>query len=176
MMTSGRVSAELCGVIAGEGMETYRPVTVEEKKKWLKQVSRAVEELADLYDAREKELGRVSSTTASYSSVVVGGSKSPHKFDEISFTSVLISQKEREIKKRKEETMRAILTVRSREQRSVLTELYINCRSISETAEELSYSERHVKRLHKDGISNIRITRRMIEKNSENAACSPIKQ
>lgn len=151
----------------GEDMKRKNAVTVEEKKKWLKRVSWAVQDLADLLESKQAGFNKATSVTASYSAAVVASTKDPHKFDGLALLDACIADKERQIADLQREILQAVLTVKDIPQRKVLRELYINCRTIPEAAEVLHYSERHVKRLHAAGVDNIRITRTMLNKSGK---------
>ena len=159
-----QASVEKKPVCLGESMKNANAVTSEEKKKWLKRVAWAVADLADLLENKQEMFEQATSVTAGYSGAVVAGSKNPHKFDGVSLLDACIAQKERQIEQLQKEILNAILSVKEIPQRKVLREIYINCRSIGETADALNYSDRHVKRLHAAGLDNIRITRAMIDK------------
>lgn len=174
--TRNAVTADFGGLISGETMGKYKPVSAEEKKIWLKRVKRAVNDLMDLQESKREAMEQATSTTASYSAAVVASTKNPHKFDTVSLIDACIEQKSRQIETLQREVMQAILTVKDINQRKVLRELYIHCRSVSEAAERLHYSERHVKRLHKAGLDNIRITRSMMDKTIKRQNQGGIKQ
>lgn len=160
----------------GEAMKNTNAVTIAEKKSWLRRVSRAVEDLTDLMESRQAGFHKATSTTTSYGAPVVAGDKDPHKFDSLALLDACIAQKERQIAALQKEVLQAILTVKDIPQRKVLRELYINCRSVTEAADVLHYSERHVKRLHAAGVDNIRITRSMIDRCSKKTSSSNLKQ
>ena len=172
MTTRTTASVELAGMIAGESMGTYRPVTVEEKKKWLRRVSWAWEDLQDLYEEKEENYHRTTAKTASYSAVVVSGSKNAHKYDSLSLSRIeaRIARKEKQLERLRRETLRAIDSVKDKTQRDVLKEIYVNCRTIPETAARVGYGERQTQRYHARALENIRITRSMIEKNTDKTA------
>lgn len=169
-------TADFGGLISGETMEKYKPVSEDDKKIWLKRVKWAVNDLMDLQESKREAMEQATSTTASYSAAVVANTKNPHKFDAVSLIDDCIEQKSRQIETLQREVMQAILTVKDIKQRKVLRELYIHCRSVPEAAERLHYSERHVKRLHKAGLDNIRITRSMVDKTIKRHNQGGIKQ
>lgn len=172
MMTRNTVSVELAGLGLGESMKNNSPVTIEEKKKWLRRVSWAWEELQDLYEEKEENYHRATAKTASYSAVVVAGSKNVHKYDRLTLSQIeaRIVRKEKQLERLRRETLAAINSIRDKTQRDVLKEIYVNCRTIPETAARLGYGERQTQRHHKRAVENIRITRSMIEKNTEKSA------
>lgn len=174
--TATTVTADFGGLITGDIMAKQAPVSAEEKKKWLNRVKRAVDDLMDLQESKREAMEQATSTTAIYSAAVVASTKNPHKFDAASLIDACIEQKSRQIETLQSEVMQAILTVEDINQRKALRELYIHCRTVPEAAERLHYSERHVKRLHKAGLDNIRITRSMVDKTIKRQNQGGIKQ
>lgn len=174
--TATTVTADFGGLITGDIMAKQAPVSADEKKIWLKRVKWAVNDLMDLQESKRDAMNQATSTTASYSAAVVASTKNPHKFDAVTLIDACIEQKERHVATLQREILQTILTVKDINQRKVLREIYINCRSIPETAARLNFSERHVQRLHKAGIDSIRITRGMIEKNTKRQTASQVTQ
>ena len=153
-------------------MKNANPVTIKEKKRWLRRVSQAWEELQELYEEKEENFHRATAKTASYSAAVVAGSKNPHKYDAMVLSQIeaRISRKEKQLERLRKETLMAINSLSSKVQRDIFKEIYVNCRSIPETAARVGYGERQVQRHHKAGLESIRITRSMIEKNTKRQA------
>ena len=174
--TRNAVTADFGGLISGETMGKYKPVSAEEKKIWLKRVKRAVNDLMDLQESKREAMEQATSTTASYSAAVVASTKNPHKFDTVSLIDACIEQKSRQIETLRREVMQAILTVDVDTQRKVLRALYLECRNIPQTADKLHFSEGHTKYLHRKGIENIKITRDMIEQSKKRENPRRIKQ
>ena len=174
--TATTVTADFGGIITGETMGKYKPVSEDDKKIWLKRVKWAVNDLMDLQESKRDAMNQATSTTASSAAAVVASTKNPHKFDAVTLIDACIEQKERQVAKLQREILQTILTVKDINQRKVLREIYINCRSVPETAARLNFSERHVQRLHKAGIDSIRITRSMVDKTIKRHNRGGIKQ
>lgn len=164
MMTSGRVSVELCGVIAGEGMKNTAPVTVEEKIEWLSRARGIKLELEAMKETKRSMRGKATSTTASYKGIVVCGSSDPHKFDGLALLAACIKERENELKKTQAEILKAIGTVKDATLRTLLHQRYVNCKPWHEVAEDIHYSEPRVHAKHKQALREIRITQGMIER------------
>lgn len=163
-MTSGRVSPELCGVIEGEGMETYRPVTVEEKIEWLSRARGIKLELEALKETKRSMRGKATSTTACNKEPVVSGSRDPHKFDGLPLLAACIAERENALHKTQAEIIKAISTVKDATLRALLHQRYVNCKHWHEVAENIHYSEPRTHDKHKQALKEIRITRTMIER------------
>ena len=160
------MSVELAGIYGGETMGKTQQLTIEEKKRWLRRVSWAWRDLQELYQEKEENFHRATAKTASYSAAVVAGSKNPHKYDAMTLSQIeaRISRKEKQLDKLRRETLVAINSLASKELRDIFKEIYVNCRTIPETAVRVGFSERHVQRLHRKGLEAIHITRSMAEK------------
>lgn len=174
--TATTVTADFGGLITGDIMAKQAPVSADEKKIWLKRVKWAVNDLMDLQESKRDAMNQATSTTASYSATVVASTKNPHKFDAVTLIDACIEQKERQIGTLQREVMKAILTVKNDKQRKVLRALYIECCNIPQAADKLHFSEGHTKRLHREGIENIKITRTMIEQSKKRENPHRIKQ
>lgn len=146
-----------------------KTVTVEEKKIWLSRLRRGRYELEALEEARLDKWERATSSTASYSGSVVMGGGDFHKLDALPISGELISFRSQELKAIKGEILRAINSLPDQDQRSVLIHRYINIREWHEIAEALSFSERHVYRLHGEALKKIRISRSQIERSKKTA-------
>lgn len=164
MTTKTAASVELTGMIAGESMGTYRPVTVEEKIIWLSRARGIKLELEALQETKRGMRQKATSTTASYSAIVVSGSADPHKYDGLALLAASIKKRENELRKTQAEITKAIGTVKDSTLRTLLHQRYVNCKYWHEVAEAIHYSEQQTSNKHKQALKEIRITRGMIER------------
>ena len=164
MTTRTTASAELAGMIAGESMGTYRPVTVEEKIIWLSRARGIKLELEALQETKRGMRQKATATTASYSAIVVSGSADPHKYDGLALLAASIKERENELRKTQAEITKAIGTVKDSTLRTLLHQRYVNCKHWHEVAADIHYSEPRTHSKHKQALKEIRITRGMIDR------------
>lgn len=87
---------------------------------------------------------------------------------EATAASHIVERRRRERQAVTDEILKAIQTVPSRDQRSVLILRYVKCLEWHEVATTLHFSERHVMRLHSEALKKIRLPQRQ-KKWAENA-------
>lgn len=152
-----------------EGNSMANEPSAKEKQRWLYRAWDMRREVESLKVAKAHSFEQVTGSTPSYSGNGGGsGSRDPHKFEKYSIISTYADAKEREYKKARDEIMKAIMKVRSSDERAVLIERYLNYRDFKEIPELIHVSESTMWRLHRTAIQHVRITRRMIEKAGNN--------
>lgn len=156
----------------GAGGTMGRTVSTEEKKQWLYRAWNMRRELEALEDAKAMQFERATSITPKYNGQSGSGSKNPHKMDGYSTISILAEAKRKEFEQIRNETTRVIQSMKDQNERAVLIQRYVNFRSWEDIAKCVHYSERKTFNIHREGLKNIRITRRMIDKMEEEKMCS----
>ena len=131
------------------------------KKQWLNRYKLIGEEIKRL----EEEKQRWFEIATKRNQVITGmphgnngENKSQIALDKIWEIEVEIDKKiDQQINARKE-IERAIVSIPDEVQRIIMLHHYIDAMTFQETAEEMHYSERHVLRLYKDALHNIRFS------------------
>lgn len=133
-------------------------VSIEEKKAFLSQGISIQTELQLLNDVRQQVYNDATHITGNISAIAVSNGRNIRRFDKLAEIDGFIVQKEKELCALRSKIIKAIYTVPSLPGRSVLICRYIHGLSAEATAEKLSYSERHIKRLQAEAIEQIDIT------------------
>lgn len=116
-------------------------------KKWLQRGIRLREEKEQLEELREETFTRLTNTTQNMDAVG-GGTKDPHKFDNLAALDVEISRKIEELDRTRFEIYTAINKLPDRRQRLVLTGHYLQGKTWEEIAVAINYDIRHIYRIH----------------------------
>lgn len=148
-------------------------VSIEDKKRWLYRAWNMRREVEALEEAKASSFDNVSSITPKYSGQP-GGGADPHKFESYAIISSCADEKRKALEKAKAETLRAIQTIRSSEEKAIMIQRYVNMRSWSDVAASVHYSERKTFYLHGEALRHIRISQRKIEKMRAEKVCSDL--
>lgn len=122
-------------------------------KQWLSRARRCDREIRILKKAKEREMERITSLTASLDSVVVSGSADPHKYDEYAALVRTFEEKIHELYRIKLEVDEVITQVPDDKLRELLLLRYISILTWEEIAVSMEMSYRHVCRLHGDALT-----------------------
>lgn len=132
-------------------METQETMTRKERQDWFERGRRAARRIDSIKNTIDRIYARSVSVTANYDSVVVDGTKDPHKFD--GYVGLLD-----DYNRERDECMRVLSEIRSvvnqiedDRYKTVLEKRYIDCLSWEDIERETNYSE-HCYRLHREAL------------------------
>lgn len=132
-------------------------VSVEAKREWLRRGISVNRELQILKETRDRVFNDATHITTHYGAGRGSGSMEAHRFDKLAEVDSFIKEKERELVELRSELLQAIYTVPFLEGREVLICRYIHALNPIDIAEKLSYSDRHIKRVHAKALEAIQI-------------------
>ena len=133
------------------------PISIEDKKAWLKRGVDVQKELQLLNDTRQCVYEDATHITGNMSAGRVSGSRSIHRFDKLAEVDGFIKAQERRLVELRGEILKAIYTVPTLPERELLTYKYIHGLPMEKLIEKLNYSDRHIKRIHKQALEKIQI-------------------
>lgn len=124
-------------------------------RQWLGRARGINREIEALLNTKKETRDQLLRITQNYSADGAQSTKDPHKYDRLAELESLIDQKVDELLVMKAEITNAISSVQDGRQRTVLLSYYVRCKTQEEIAVEEKYSYRTVKRLLREGISEI---------------------
>jgi len=124
-------------------------------RQWLGRARGINREIEALLNTKKETRDQLLRITQNYSADGAQSTKDPHKYDRLAELESLIDQKVDELLVMKAEITNAISSVEDGRQRTVLLSYYVRCKTQEEIAVEEKYSYRTVKRLLREGISEI---------------------
>lgn len=124
-------------------------------RQWLGRARGINREIEALLNTKKETRDQLLRITQNYSADGAQSTKDPHKYDRLAELDSLIDQKVDELLVMKAEITNAISSVQDGRQRTVLLSYYVRCKTQEGIAVEEKYSYRTVKRLLREGISEI---------------------
>ena len=119
---------------------------------WLGRARGINREIETLLNTKQEARDQLLRITQNYSKDGAQSTKNPHKYDRLVELDNLIDQKVDELLTVKAEITAAINSLEDGRQRCVLLSYYVRCKTLEETAVEMHYSYRAVKKYHRAGI------------------------
>lgn len=125
---------------------------------WLYRAWKAQDEIRQLEEQLKRAETKAGSVTSAPDAVVVGGTKDPHKLDEV---AALAAQTQRFIRKRVgiiaeiNETIEKLDGPQHVNERQLLRKRLIDCKGWKRISYEMNYTDRQCRRIYRRAIDNI---------------------
>jgi DNA-directed RNA polymerase specialized sigma24 family protein len=142
-------------------------------RKWLGRARMIDREIAALTDAKRETREQLTRITQNYSADGAQTSKDPHKYDKLAELESLIDSKVSELCEIKAEITAAIIQIPDGRRRCVLLSYYVRCMTLEQIAVEMSYNYRHIKRLLREGITEIALSSQAHAQNMKDSPPCP---
>ena len=125
-------------------------------KQWLMRGWRIDREIDSLLRAKQEAYERLTSITAKLEGASVSGTKDPHVYESYLRFEDEIEQKTDALYAIKREILNVVSQVRDPKHRAVLTERFVNLKTLEQTAVNLHYSFQHVCRLQGEAFNEVK--------------------
>ena len=136
--------------------EAERQSRRDSARAWLRRSWRTEEERAALEGLRADVYRRLTGGTRDAGSAEhLSGSRAPHRLDGLSALNETIDGQCEKLLLETTEALRVILQVRDANKRKLLLKHYACYESMEQIAREMSYTKRHIARLHREGLDEV---------------------